>query len=96
MNSDDKIYKGTIIRMMDQKPRKVVEDTTAHGKVIMIRVNENYDEIPGEKEYSYFLFLDEIYGEGEDYQSILYNPFLEKEKEFLNREPISRFEIMEL
>lgn len=98
MNSDDKILKGTVVRMMNERPYKILEDTVAHGKALMVQVNEDFSEIPDKEGIYCILLLDEIYGDGDNHQSILYNSFLEKEKEkeFLNRKEISRFEIMEI
>ena len=96
MKPDDKIFKGTIVRMMDEKLYRVLGDTLARSRVLMIHVNEDYSIASYAKKRYYFLLLDKHYGEGEDRQSILYEPPSKEKIEFLSREPISRFELMEL
>ncbi len=87
MNPNEIIYEGTIVRMMNERPYRVLEDTTAHSRALMIPVNEDFSEIPEKKECHCILLLDEILGEGLDRQSILYRPSIKY---------VSRFELMDL
>ncbi len=88
-----KIPKGTIVRMMDDSLNKILKDTTVHGHVEMIRVDENYKEITGERKRTCILFL----YKDDPGQSILYQPIPEEEiEEYKKRNNFTRFEIMEI
>ena len=88
-----KIPKGTIVKMMDENPYRILKDTTFHGHVEMIKLDEKYKEITGGIKRCCILFL---YKDNLQ-QAILYQPIPEEEtEEYKKRNNFTRFEIMDI